>query len=69
MNVSPTFRTAFLAGLASPASLYASPAPYMAYARGYPPAYSFGLVASYLNEAAPEAISDGQPDQSSFIFE
>jgi hypothetical protein len=41
----------------------------MAYARGYPPAYSFGLVASYLNEAAPEAISDGQPDQSSFIFE
>jgi hypothetical protein len=69
MTLSPTFRTAFMAGLASPVGLYAGPAPYMAYASAYAPAYSFGCVASYLNAVAAEAVSGGQPEQRSFTFE
>jgi hypothetical protein len=69
MSLSPAFWTAFLAGAASPVSLYAAPPPYMAYAGDYSPARSFGIVGAYWNEAFSKAESVKQPEQSSFTFE
>jgi hypothetical protein len=57
---SPIFWTAFWAGLAAPASLYAPPEPYYLYLSGSSVASSFGSVAMYLDNASGIYFDVGQ---------
>ncbi len=68
MTLSPTFRKAFLAGLAAPVELYGRPAPYMAYVDNTTLAQSFAEVGWYLSAAYGQTVSDEQPGQAAFDF-
>jgi hypothetical protein len=54
----PSFWAAFYVGLAGPASLYGATPNYGAYTQILPPAVSFGIVGSYMTEAAKLTIQD-----------
>ncbi len=60
MNQGSIFWTAFRAGLAGPASLYAPPAPYYLYLSSNSVAQSFGIVAMYLDRASGVYLDVGQ---------
>jgi hypothetical protein len=68
MTLSPTFRKAFLAGLAAPVELHGRPTPYMAYVDNTSLAQHFAEVGRYLSAAYGQIASDEQPEQASFDF-
>jgi len=68
MNLSPIFWSAFLAGLAAPAGLYAETPAYGAYVADYSVARSFGVAGAYLTEVSQRELSVGPPEQFSFEF-
>jgi hypothetical protein len=68
MTLSPTFRKAFLAGLAAPVELYGRPTPYMAYVHKITVAQNFAEVGRYLSAAYAQIASEEQPEQAAFDF-
>jgi len=69
MTMPPAVWTAFLAGLAAPAGLYAPPANYFAYVGDYSVPNNFGVAGLFLSVASAEAMQIGQPEQTSFVVE
>jgi hypothetical protein len=61
MHANRGFWQAFWAGLASPASLYAEPAPYMAYVRGHSVARAFATVGTHLKQASGQILHVAPP--------
>jgi len=68
ITLSPTFRKAFLAGLAAPVELYGRPTNYMAYVHKTTVAQNFAEVARYMSAAYGQIARGEQPEQASRDF-
>ena len=65
MNGSTNFRAAFMAGLAAPTALWATPTDYRRHMGGFDVGQSFGAVATLLNRALRQEHDDGRTGRPS----